>query len=598
LHKRVILLILTVLLIRWPVDGSTLKSAAINETPERLRLVLTLDSPAKYSIIKKNSSSVIKIPDTIIKPGVPRSIASSILENLKIERKNDACVITASYKYLTSSNVTILKDPSRIVIDYKKLSKMLIPKITVPEIEKIITRSYPDKFKIIVYLTSFVPYKVSTAEGGLMIELPDANSIIKSRKIVTKDRLIPKVGIDQIGKSVMISIAQNYPSFYQIYKSENPSALVIEFDKTSKSTVSANLVSAGLRTQKLIKGTEEGPSTVNVLIVDQTTLEVFPYLANRTGSAPNLFEAIGGIFTFWTPKEETKYQKDRVSNMVKDSGAIAGVNGTFFGWAGEPLGVLMINGELVSYSINDRTALIIDKKNRCYIDNVSLYGEASVEGVTIQISGINNKRQAGEAVIYTPRYGKETSEDSPGIILSIIGDEVKNVSRARGWIPQDGYALSLDPNYYDLLGNRVRAGSRINLSLKLLPLSSIPDLEIKHVIGGGPRLLKAGQIYISKNSERFKSDIAKSRAARTAVGITKDGMLAFVTVDKIKQTAGSAKSVGVTLEELASIMKDIDCVDAMNLDGGGSSTMVLSSEVINSPANGYEIAVSNGILIR
>jgi len=55
--------------------------------------------------------------------------------------------------------------------------------------------------------------------------------------------------------------------------------------------------------------------------------------------------------------------------------------------------------------------------------------------------------------------------------------------------------------------------------------------------------------------------------------------------------------VGATLEELAQIMKDLGCVDAMNMDGGSSSTMVISSEVMNAPSGGAEKPVSNAILI-
>jgi hypothetical protein len=548
-------------------------------------------------VTKGNSYTVITIPNLTWNPSEKTSISSKILESLNIQDKNGTCEVVAQFKFLTSSSITAIKKPSRLVIDFKQLSKMTIPKITVPEIEKIYTNSLPDKFKIVIYLTSFVPYTVNTVEGGLMIQLPNTNSIIKSRKIVTKDKLIPKVGIDQVGQTTLVSISQKYPSFYQIYKLDNPSRLVVEFDKTSKSTIAAKEISPGLRYVKLLKGTEEGPVTVNGLIVDQKIVNVFPYLAQKKEEPPNLLGAIGSLFTFWIREEPVKYRRDKVSNMVRDAGAVAGVNGTFFGLAGEPLGILMKDGELISYSIKDRTALIIEKDNHCFIDNISLVGEATVEGAVIQLTGINNRRQVGETILYTPRYGSQTDEDNPGIVLSVIGNEVKSINRARGWIPNDGYALSLDANYYDILGNKVRNGSKIYLTLKLIPLSGIPNLDIKHVIGGGPRLLKSGQVYISGNSEQFKSDIAKSRAARTAVGINKEGNLVFATVDKCKQSAASAKSVGTTLEELALIMKDLDCVDAMNLDGGSSSTMVLSSEVINAPSTGAEKAVSNGILI-
>lgn len=596
------LFILFALLISFLQQGShpaVLKKITFSETPEKLRVVLATDVPVRYKANRSNSYITISLPNTKMQPGISPSISSRIIENLSVYAKDSGCEVRVNFKYLTSSSIFALSDPNRIVADFKQISKMTIPKMTVPEIESITTKSEPDKFRIVVRLTSFVPYKISTSEGGLIIELPDTNSVIKSRKIVTNDRLIPKVAIDQVGKSVFLSIAQIYPSFCQIYKKENPSSLVIEFDKTSKYTIATNQIVPGLRYIKFIKGTTEGPSTVYALIVDQTSHEVFPYFSKRAGDPSNLIGTIGSIFTFWMPKEEEeKQKKDRISNMVKDAGAVAGINGSFFGDKGEPLGVLMINGELVSYSIYDRTALIIDKSNNCYIDNVSLAGEASIEGSLVQIAGINQKRQQGEAIVYTSRYGDVTDEDSPGIVLSVVGNEIKNISRARAWIPKDGYALSLDSSYFESIGDKAKIGSKIGLVLKLIPLSAIPNLDIKHVIGGGPRLLKSGQIYISRNIERFKNDVAKSRAARSAVGIMRDGSLAFVTVDKCKQAQNTAKSMGVTLEELAQIMKEIGCADAMNLDGGSSSTMVLSAEVINNPSSGSERPVSNGILIR
>jgi Phosphodiester glycosidase len=591
------LIVIFMFLIRTNASAATVTKIKYVEKDWLLKIVLDVNGPVKYKVNKGNSYTVITIPDLTWITTAPKSIPTKILESLGIADVNGTCEMSAQFRYLTKSSIYPLKNPNRLVIEFRKLSKMTIPKLNVPEIERVTVKSLPEKFKITVNLSSFVPYVVTTLESGLMIELPNTNSIIKSRKLITKDKLIPKVGIDQAGTTTLISIFQTYPSFYQIYKTENPAGIVIEFDRASRSTIAAKDISAGIRYVKLIKGTEDGPVTVNGLMVDQTLLNVYPYIGQKKEEAPNLFGIFGSIFSFWGSEEPTKYHKDKVSAMVNDADAIAGVNGTFFGYAGEPLGVLMINGELVSYSINDRTALIIDKKNHCFIDNVSLSGETSLEGAIIQLAGINAKRGPGEAVIYTPRYGSQTNEDNPGIVLSVVGDEVRDISRARAWIPKDGYAISLDPTYYNMLGSKVKVGSKIHTTLKLMPLSGLANIEIKHVIGGGPRLLKSGQIYISRNSERFKNDIAKSRAARTAVGINKEGTLVFVTVDKCPPSAKSGKSAGATLEELAQIMKDLGCVDAMNLDGGSSSAMVLNGNLINTPSNGIERSVSNGILI-
>lgn len=598
MKKSLLVTVIFLLIICNSASAAVIKRITFKEAQDKLRIVVETDKPITAKLARSNSYSLLTLPKTVLMPGINTSINSRILDNVEIKGVGEDTEVRIDYRYLTSSKMTVLKNPYRIVIDLQKISKMLIPKLEVPEIEKITTKSLPDRFKITVQLSEFVPYKLITSEGSIILELPNTNSVIKSRKVLTKDKLISRIAIDQVGTSVYISIAQSYPSFYQIYKQENPSAVVLEFDRNSKSTIAANKMGEGLKYVRIIKGTDDGPTTVNAIMVDQKIMNIFPYIAPKDEAPPTIGDIFSGIFSFWAPKEEKKFRREKVSQMVEDAQAVAGVNGTYFGDSGEPLGILMINKELISYSINDRTALIIDQDNHCYIDNVSLSGEASIEGSIVQITGINEKRQVGEAIVYTPRYGNETKEDGPGIIMSCENGEIKGISRSRGWIPNEGFALSLDPSYYEKIGDKVKVGSKLKLTLRLTPLSSIPDLNIKHVIGGGPRLLKSGQVYISRNSERFKNDISKSRTSRTAVGIAADGTLIFTTIDKFKGGEGRAKSVGVTLEELAGIMKELGCVDAMNLDGGSSSTMVVSGEVVNCPSSGGEIYVSNGILIK
>lgn len=124
----------------------------------------------------------------------------------------------------------------------------------------------------------------------------------------------------------------------------------------------------------------------------------------------------------------------------------------------------------------------------------------------------------------------------------------------------------------------------------------VPDwrtLGVIHAIGGGPRLVKDGKVHITSGEERFKPDVAVGRAPRTAAGITSDGKLLLVAV-----TGRQAyHSIGVTLEELANLMIELGARDAMNLDGGGSSTMVVRDYVMNTPSDGQERRVADAILV-
>ncbi len=124
----------------------------------------------------------------------------------------------------------------------------------------------------------------------------------------------------------------------------------------------------------------------------------------------------------------------------------------------------------------------------------------------------------------------------------------------------------------------------------------VPDwLEqgVVYAVGGGPRLVEDGKVNVTSLQEQFKADVATGRAPRTAVGVTFDDKLLLVAV-----TGRQAYySIGVTLEELADIMVELGAKDAMNLDGGGSSTMVVRDFVMNTPSDGRERKVADAILV-
>jgi hypothetical protein len=102
-------------------------------------------------------------------------------------------------------------------------------------------------------------------------------------------------------------------------------------------------------------------------------------------------------------------------------------------------------------------------------------------------------------------------------------------------------------------------------------------------IGGGPTLVKNGSVAISHDEEVFwDSGVGYStQNPRTAVGFTNENHAILLVVDG-RQIA----SEGVTLPDLAQIMVNLGCVEAMNLDGGGSTQMAIGSQLINRPEGG------------
>mgnify|MGYP002528189054 CR=1 FL=1 len=102
---------------------------------------------------------------------------------------------------------------------------------------------------------------------------------------------------------------------------------------------------------------------------------------------------------------------------------------------------------------------------------------------------------------------------------------------------------------------------RFNLDVRMSP----DWKDVNHISSGGPFLVKDGDVYVDMTAEKLTS--IGGRNPRTAIGYTKDNNLILLTAD-----GREGSSIGLTLNELAKLMKDLGCVNAMNLDGGGSST--------------------------
>ncbi|NQV15753.1 phosphodiester glycosidase family protein [bacterium] len=101
----------------------------------------------------------------------------------------------------------------------------------------------------------------------------------------------------------------------------------------------------------------------------------------------------------------------------------------------------------------------------------------------------------------------------------------------------------------------------------------------RDILGGGPQLIRDDKIYISTDEEVFFGTSIPMVHPRTAAGITQEGDLILLLVD-----GRQLISRGVDLSELARILYDLGCRDAINLDGGGSSALVVNGILLNRPA--------------
>lgn len=106
--------------------------------------------------------------------------------------------------------------------------------------------------------------------------------------------------------------------------------------------------------------------------------------------------------------------------------------------------------------------------------------------------------------------------------------------------------------------------------------------KMKTAVGGGPVLVQDGNIAISNNQElKFAGKAINDKHPRTAMGYTSDNHLIFMVIEG----RFPGKSEGVSLIEEAAMLKDIGCVEALNLDGGGSSCMLINGKETIKPSD-------------
>jgi len=277
--------------------------------------------------------------------------------------------------------------------------------------------------------------------------------------------------------------------------------------------------------------------------------------------------------------------------MARDAGARVAVNATYFGSKGQILGLVRVDGDVLSGPLLSRTALAFGGSQRMpAMGRVAFGGGLELsDGSSLAVDGFNQPRVQDSVVVYNDRFGFRTGTPvSPGSLEWVVDASGHVVERASAdcAIPDRGWVISAHGATVDFLTPRLALGA---------PVRFMPSLErflepFPHALGGGPRLIASGRVQISSLEERFRPDVAQSRAPRTAVGVTASGSWLLVVVD-----GREVDAVGLSLEEMAEFLMERGVQDAMNFDGGGSSTLVVDGIVLNHPTDGQERPVANAL---
>ncbi len=313
--------------------------------------------------------------------------------------------------------------------------------------------------------------------------------------------------------------------------------------------------------------------------------------------------------------------RETVAARSQRLGALAGVNGGFFtidkslaGVAGVPTGLGIYRGKLESLSNDSRADLVLDGRRPARIENLRASAQLQDGSGVARILGVNRQpgsnedcgvpgfaptsapRQgvtcagANDLVLFTREFGAALPA-GPGLQVTLNAHGRVLALGARGGSLSPGesavQAIGADA---DWVSSHVRQGDHVTVGERLHePAGAILPLDHPRlgILSAAPILVRDGRVAIDAVHEGvfdprdlYDYGFGAERHARTIAGVDREGRLILVTADGVPGV-----SEGLTLTEEARLMRALGAVDAMNLDGGGSTTFVVGGTTVNYPSD-------------
>ncbi len=360
----------------------------------------------------------------------------------------------------------------------------------------------------------------------------------------------PTLKVGPEGLVLTLPIAPNRQS--RVFSLANPPRLVMDLDAPAQEPRRI-LWALGLEEQRLTLGPEQ--FEVNLLKINprQAGLKVQPIWSNPAtliGIAP-------------------------LSTIAQTWQAAAAINGGFFNRkVYSPLGALKVDGQWISSPILDRAVLAWNHEGQYVTSRLAWQETLTIGGgERIPLASLNSGYVQGGIARYSSAWGNYYQPLSGGeTAVTVVNAQVLSRAPVLGpvSIPADGYLLVLR----SLSLPNLQVGTTVTLEQTTVPpeLDSFPE-----IIGAGPLLLHAGLDVLDWEAEKFSPALANELTYRSAAGLDRAGNLVLVAIGH------RYHGPGPRLVEMVPLLQQLGLVEALNLDGGSSSTLDLGGAILNRP---------------
>ena len=313
--------------------------------------------------------------------------------------------------------------------------------------------------------------------------------------------------------------------------------------------------------------------------------------------------------------------RETTSQLARAAGASVAVNGGYFvldpasGAPGDPAGVGVYDGRLLSEPVGDRPALVLQQDARgSAVSRLRWQGSVRAQGRSTLLDGVDRVpglvRNCGgdptdlptalplhdvtctdssELVAFTPEYGPSTPAGPGREVVLDTREVVREVRTVRGGpLPAGTTSLQATGELVPLL-QTLTVGERVDVGTRLVDDRGRPVRRPgATVVNGGPQLVRHGREAITQRRDGFVRPTDPSfsygfvlkRNPRTFAGVDAHGRTVLVTVD-----GRSTEDLGLSVPESADVARSLGLVDALNLDGGGSTTLAVGGALASRPSD-------------
>jgi hypothetical protein len=431
--------------------------------------------------------------------------------------------------------------------------------------------------RVVIEVNRAIPWQTESTTQGVTLTLnakitPDTLQQIK----VGDGKYIQSIAIEPRSNQTRLRFSLVNGIQPRIWSLANPDRIVVDIrpDSQIERTV---LWAPGLRLrqQTLALGSNRIPVTWLEVDPRQPGLSLKPILPNPSsmmGIAP-------------------------LAQIAQRSQSTAAINGGFFNRIRQlPLGAIRLDGRWLSGPILNRGAIAWDGLGNFAFSRLAL-AETLITptGQRLPITHLNSGYLQAGIARYTADWGTTYTPLSDNeIVVSVQTNQIisqQQLTKAGSVaipIPINGYLLVLRSN------QSIAARLLPPMQLKLESITDPPNLNrYPNIMGAGPLLIQNSQIVVNPKSEGFSDAFTTEAAPRSAIAQTRDNKILLVTA------YANLNGTELTLPQMAQLLQQLGAVNALNLDGGSSTTLYLGGQILDRPPNsGARIHNGIGIFLR